>query len=187
MAVKQAHEIPTIDVEMITLQLYDSEDEIILTTASSLQVEPQIEEEDSVKLIVKGVLKAQKPTVSTITGHTLTMTDNVFTPELVEILQGGKAVYGEDGELESYTPPVAGSNEKGKLFKLNAYSSQYTPAATIKRYEKITYPNCQGVPVAFSSEDGTFRASEYTINSAPDIGEAPYTITYTETLPVASA
>jgi hypothetical protein len=51
------------------------------------------------------------------------------------------------------------------------------------QYEKITYPNCQGVPVAFSSEDGVFRVSEYTINSAPNTGEAPYSIDYVATLP----
>ena len=53
----------------------------------------------------------------------------------------------------------------------------------IVQYEKGTYPNCQGVPVAFSSEDGTFRAPEYTINSAPKSTEAPYDISYVDKLP----
>ena len=52
------------------------------------------------------------------------------------------------------------------------------------QFEKITYPNCQGVPVAFGSEDGAFRAPEYTINSAPGNGEAPYSIDYVKDLPV---
>ena len=34
------------------------------------------------------------------------------------------------------------------------------------------------------SEDGAFRAPEYTINSAPKTGEAPYVISYVESLPV---
>ena len=56
-------------------------------------------------------------------------------------------------------------------------------AGVIVNYEKISYPNCQGQPVAFGSEDGAFRAPEYIIDSAPDIGEAPYEISYVDELP----
>ena len=185
MATKKASEIATIDVNLVTVQEEGSDDEYILDTASQINVEPQIEEEDGVKLVIKGVLKAQKPGTSTLTGNKITLTDNVFTPELVKILQGGTVTTGQDGVVTGYTPPVAGSNEKGKIFTLKAYSAQYNAAGLIVRYECISYPNCQGVPVAFNSEDGSFRAPEYTINSMPDIGEAPYVITYVNALPVA--
>lgn len=186
MAVKRATEIPTIDVNLVTIQADGETDEWILDTASQIQVEPQIETEDGVKLVVKGVLKAQKPEVSTLTGHQITLTDNVFTPELVKILQGGTITRGQDNVVTGYTPPVAGSSEKGSVFTLNAYSAQYNAAGLITRYEKISYPNCQGVPVAFNSEDGVFRTPQYTINSSPDIGEAPYEMTYVNALPTAS-
>lgn len=188
MTIKKASEIPTIDVNLVTIQEEgEGKDEYILDTASQIQVEPQIEEEEGVKLVVKGVLKAQKLGTQTLTGNQITLTDNVFTPELVQMLQGGSLTLGEDNTVKGYTPPVAGSSEKGKIFKLKAYSAQYNAAGVIVRYECITYPNCQGVPVAFNSEDGTFRAPEYTINSAPNIGEAPYTITYVDTLPTAAS
>ena len=87
--IKKATEIPTIDVNLVTVQVENSNDEYILDTASQIQVEPQIEEEEGVKLVVKGVLKAQKLGTSTLTGNQITLTDNVFTPELVKILQGG--------------------------------------------------------------------------------------------------
>lgn len=188
MTVKKASEIPTIDVNLVTVQAEGTgTDEWILDTASQIQVEPQIEEQDGVKLVVKGVLKAQKLGTSTLTGNQITLTDNVFSPELVQLLQGGTVTKGQDGVVTGYTPPVAGSNEKGSVFTLKAYSAQYNAAGTIVRYECISYPNCQGVPVAFNSEDGSFRAPEYTINSAPDIGEAPYTITYVDELPTVSS
>ena len=188
MAIKKASEIPTIDVNLVTAQSEESgSDEYILDTASQIQVEPQIEEEDGVKLVVKGVLKAQKLGTSTLTGNQITLTDNVFTPELVQLLQGGTVTTAQDGTVTGYTPPVAGSNEKGIIFTLKVYSAQYNAAGTIVRYECISYPNCQGVPVAFNSEDGAFRAPEYVINSAPDIGEAPYTITYVDQLPTAAS
>lgn len=183
---KKATEIPTIDVNLITVTSNsDPTTEIALDTASQIAVESQIETIDSVKLIVKGILKAQKPETSTITGTQITLTDNVFTPELVKILQGGTVTMDTDGStVAGYTPPTVGSKERGETFTLSAYSAQYDTAGEIVRYEKITYPNCKGVPVAFSSEDGVFRVSTYTINSAPKTSEAPYVITYVDELPL---
>lgn len=178
---KSKAEIPTIDCELITIETDDRE--FGFDTANQVAVEVQTETTDAVKLIIKGRLKAQKKEDVTITGNQITLTDNVFNPELVKILQGGTIVFGQDGKLQSYTPPVAGSSEHGSIFKLNVYSAQYNAAGQIVNYEKISYPNCTGTPVAFNTEDGTFRAPSYVIKSAPDTGEAPYAITYVTALP----
>lgn len=186
MAVKKANEIPTIDVNLVTVQESGTESatEYILDTASEISVEPQIEEEDAVKLIVKGRLVAQKPQTSTLTGNQITLTDNVFTPELVQLLQGGTITTDPSShKITGYKPPAAGATDTGKVFTLNAYSAQYNAAGQIVQYEKISYPNCKGVPIAFGATDGEFRTNEYTINSAPDTGESPYEITYVSTLP----
>lgn len=182
---KSKAEIATIDCNLITIETQDGR-EFGFDTANKLEVEPQIEEEDAVKLVVKGILRAQKPKTSTITGHELTLTDNVFNPELVLVLQGGEIVYDPDDpdEIVGYNPPVAGSSDKGETFTLNAYTAQYDASGQIVKYEKMSYPNCQGVPVAFGSEDGAFRAPEYTINSAPKTGEPPYSLTYVKALPI---
>lgn len=194
----KGHEIPTIDVSMVTLEVTGGK-EIALQTASKIAVSVQTETEDSVKLVVKGKLIAQKPETTTITGNTVVLTDNVFNPELVKILQGGTIKYWTSAEqttegesdagfgVSSYTPPVAGSDDKGTPCILNAYSAIYDAAGLVTGYEKISYPNCQGTPVALNSEDNVFRAPEYTINSAPKTGEAPYKITYVKTLPTVSA
>lgn len=180
---KSKAEIATIDCSLVTIETADGE--FGFDTANKIEVEPQIEEEDAIKLVVKGILRAQKPKTTTITGNEITLTDNVFNPELVLVLQGGEIKYDtvDTNKVIGYTPPVAGSAEKGEVFKLNAYSAQYDASGQIAQYEKITYPNCQGTPVAFGSEDGAFRAPEYTINSAPKTGEAPYAISYVEALP----
>lgn len=188
MAIKKGNEIPTIDVALVSID--DGTNELILDTASQIQVTVQADTQDAVKLVVKGRLIAQKPTVTTITGNTIVLTDNVFNPEQVKILQGGTikywttAAHEEEGDsdagfgVSSYTPPVAGSSEKGKVFTLNAYSAIYDAAGLLTGYEKITYPNCQGTPVALNTNDGAFRAPEYTINSASKTNEAPYKISY---------
>lgn len=194
----KGHEIPTIDVSMVTVEVLGGK-EIALQTASKIAISVQSETEDSVKLVIKGKLIAQKPEQVTITGNTITLTDNVFNPELVKTLQGGTIKYWTNAEqsaegdsdagfgVSSYTPPVAGSDDKGSPFTLNAYSAIYDAAGLVTGYEKIAYPNCQGTPVALNSEDNVFRAPEYTINSAPKTGEAPYKITYIKELPAVSS
>ena len=180
---KKAVGIPTIDVSLVVIRTGTDSDglEIAVDTANKIGVEPQTETTDAVKLVKLGRLLAQKPEQVTITGHRITLTDNVFTPEIVKILQGGE-ITGEDETLV-YTPPVAGSGAKGEVFELDAYSAEYDASGQIVKYEKITYPNCQGTPVAINTEDNVFRIPEYVINSAPKTGEAPYKISYVTELP----
>ena len=186
MAITRVNEIPTIDVNLVTVQRSDmvGAPEFILDTSSKIAVEPQMNDQEAVQLIVKGVLKAQKKKSSTLTGNQITLTDNVFTPELVLLLQGGEIQYKLDDddqptdEIIGYIPPVAGSTVEKAVFTLKAYSAVYDAAGNILKYECISYPNCTGQPIAFGSEDNVFRVQEYVIDSAPSNGEAPYTITY---------
>lgn len=180
---KKAVGIPTIDVALVVIKTGTEESgmEIAIDTANKIAVEPQTETEDAIKLVKLGKLLAQKPATTTITGHAITLTDNVFIPEVVKILQGG-TIEGEGASLV-YTPPVAGSGEKGEIFEMDAYSAEYDASGQIVKYEKITYPNCQGSPITITMEDGVFRVPEYTITSAPKKGEPPYKISYVETLP----
>lgn len=193
MAFIRGSEIPTIDVALVTVTTFQSngttpDKEYALDTASKIEVTPEIETQDAIKLVIKGVLKAQKRKQSTLTGHTIVLTDNVFNPELVLLLQGGTITYGV-GELSTtvvkYVPPLAGAveSERGEAFELNAYSAIYNSAGVITGYEKITYPNCKGDPISLSSEDNVFRVSEYAIYSAPETGTAPYELSYVSALP----
>lgn len=179
---KSRAEIPLIDCALVTITTKDG-DEFGFDTSNKIGVETQTEEQDPIRLVVKGILRAQKKKRVTIVGTTITLTDNVFNPDLVLVLQGGTCTYDINGKLTSYTPPVAGSKEVLDSFTLNAYSAQYDTSGDIINYEKISYPNCTGEPIAFTSEDDVFRAPEYTIDSAPKLGESPYTITYVDELP----
>lgn len=178
-------EIATIDVVLVTVEEYkENPNEIVLDTSNKVEVTIATETQDKVALIVKGRLIAQKPQQTVVTGNTIVLTDNVFNDRLVKLLQGGTIKYDGQGNFIGYTPPVIGSTETGERFKLNIYSAIYNAAGILTGYEKLTYPNCQGTPIAFSSEDGTFRASDYTINSAPDKGEAPYDLNIVLDLPI---
>ena len=189
MSVLKTHEIPTIDCCLITIKHQTASDpatyeEYGLNTASKIQVDVQTETQDAVKLIIKGVLKAQKHKQVTVTGNQITLTDNVFTPEVVKMLQGGTITTNQTtGAITGYTPPTVGSDATLPVFELCAYSAQYNAAGQIVQYEKTTFPNCQGNPIAMTSEDNVFRVNEYVIDSMPNTGEAPYTIEYVSSLP----
>ncbi len=184
MSTTRMKEIATIDCELITVKPSGSTDEYALNTASKIQVDIQTETQDAIKLIIKGKLKAQKRKKVTVTGNQITLTDNVFTPELVQLLQGGTITTDSTtGAVTSYTPPVAGSDVSLPVFELSAYSARYDAAGLIIGYEKIVYPNCTGNPISMTSEDNVFRVNEYIIDSAPEEGEAPYVISYVDTLP----
>lgn len=192
---KRGNEIPTIDVALVTFTPAGGDTEIALDTANQIEVSVQSQTQDAVQLIVKGRLIAQKREKVTITGHTITLTDNVFNPELVKMLQGGTIKYWTSADqtdtqdtdagfgVASYTPPVAGSTEEVKPGTLKCYSSIYDAAGILTGYECISYPNATGTPIALNSEDDAFRAPEYTINSAPSNGQAPYEISYVKELP----
>lgn len=186
---KKLESIPTIDVALVVIRVGDSDSgtEYALDTANQIAVEVQTETTDAVKLIKLGKLLAQKGAVTTVTGMQITLTDNVFSPTVAKILQGGTITGKLDDNTLVYTPPVAGSDEKGDVFEMDTYSAQYDASGQIVRYEKVTYPNCQGTPFGVSSQDDTFRVPEYTINSAPKTGEAPYKIAYVAQLPDFSA
>lgn len=180
---KKAQGIPTIDVSLIVIRVGDDSTgtEWAIDTANKLGVEPQVSTVEAIQLVKLGRVIAQKPQTTTITGHQLTLTDNVFTPEIMKILQGGE-VTGSGATLK-YVPPVSGSGEKGEIFELDAYSAEYDASGQIVKYEKITYPNCQGSPVPINTEDDVFRLPEYTIMSAPNKGQAPYELSYVTELP----
>lgn len=173
----------TIDVALVVIETgsEDSGLEIAIDTSSKVGVQVLTETVDAIKLVKNGKLLAQKRQKTVITGHNITLTDNVFTPLVVKVMQGGQL--SGTGDTLKYVPPVAGSDEKGEIFKLSMYSAVYDASGLIVRYEKITYPNCQGSPIGITSEDGVFRISEYVISSSPKTGEAPYEISYVKTLP----
>jgi hypothetical protein len=259
----RGREIATIDVALCTI--VDSNGrEIGFKTSSKIGVNAVTKTLDANQLMIKGICAAQKKAQTTVVGHTIVLNDNVFIPEVVQILQGGVIVFSKDygysasgvvaagakyihidadylafsltsalasGDtlsyndvtgvltlvaggvtshpdytvsatvpasgteivvvgvanedyIRSYTPPVSGEAYEPEIFTLCAYSTIYDAAGIVKGFEKITYPNCTGSPVAFSSEDNVFRVPEYTINSAPNSGQAPYAMDYVPRLPV---
>lgn len=193
---KRGTEIAMIDAALVVMRTRAANAQTLaLDTASQVEVAIATETTDAVKLIVKGKLIAQKKATTTVTGNTLTLTDNVFNFEQAKILQGGTLYYWTSDEktdtqtektefgVAGYEPPVAGSDDKGEVFDLDVYSSVYDTSGDIVQYEKITYPNCTGQPFGVGAQDDTFNVNSITIDSAPAKGQAPYSIMTVKELP----
>lgn len=193
---KRGTEIAMIDACLVVMRTKgEMEQQLALDTASQVEVAIATETTDAVKLIVKGKLIAQKKAVTTVTGNTLTLTDNVFNFEQAKIIQGGTLYYWTDDDhtstqttetefgIAGYEPPVAGSAEKGEVFDLDLYSAVYDTSGDIVQYEKISYPNCTGQPFGVGAQDDTFNVNAITIDSAPSKGKAPYSIMTVKELP----
>lgn len=196
---KRGTEIAMIDAALVVMRTRGvNAQTLALDTASQVEVAIATETTDAVKLIIKGKLIAQKKATTTVTGNTLTLTDNVFNFEQAKILQGGTLYYWTTEEKKAtqtektefgvagYEPPVAGSDDKGEVFDLDIYSSVYDTSGDIVQYEKITYPNCTGQPFGVGAQDDTFNVNSITIDSAPAKGQAPYSIMTVKELPVVS-
>lgn len=159
---------------------------IAITSGVKLEVEQQTKSNDAVELVIKGEAIAKKPEETTTTGHKLTLTDNLVTMDLIQLLQGGTLAKDETSKkITGYTPPVFGKSE-GKPCTVEAYSA-IMEGSTVTGYVCIAYPNCIGVPISFGAEDNVFRVTEYTINSTPGSGQAPYQQTFVDTLPTVTA
>lgn len=179
--VKRSAEKATIDCTMIVLRPRDtSKYETVGTDSDTqIQVEANVETSEAVRLVIKDVLKAQKKAKSTLTGHTITITEGMSVLEFLPLLIGATLTKDQTtGEITGYEPPASGEKVDLPVFEMDAYSAVYSGAELVG-YEKITYPNCTGDQIAPpGSQDGTFRSSDLTIVSAPGKGVAPYTVTY---------
>ena len=118
-----------------------------------------------------------------VTGATLTVSDNIFAPEIVKFIQGGEFVQDELGNFVSFSAPVAGEEVKPTKFDFNIYTAQRDVAGDVVSYMKVSFAGCTGKPVNIKLENGAFFAPEYTIVSAPAQNESVYVITAVDELP----
>jgi len=185
MSITRGTAIPTIDAALVVITTEETTPtSIAIDTSNKVEVSPEVETTAAVRCMVKGTCRAQKRQSDELVGHTIKLTDCVFTPEVAAILVGGSVTTdSESGEVTGYTPPVIGATTKGKLCTIEIYSAQMDSGGDITNYEKTSYPHCMGSPIDKNIEDGVFKVDEYSIYSLPTAGEAPYDIDYVATLP----
>lgn len=176
-------EAAAIDACMVVLTPESGGDAIGVTSDTEVATEVQMETTEANKLIIKGVLKGQKPEKKTITGVKVTLTDNLTLLEVAKAVQGGTITRDATGKITKYVPPLIGSEEKPEKYTLDVYTANMDASGDTLSYEKITYKHCTGEPVAFSSKDDEWRTAQYVLTSHPKNGEAPYEVNIVDELP----
>ena len=181
--VKKTTEKATIDCAMVVIKTREA---VPVTygfkSGTKVGVEANIETQEAVKLIVKGVLIAQKPEKKTLTGHTLTITDSLLIMELLPLCNGGELTKDEQQNITGYNAPKVGEEVKKTKFDVTTYSA-IMEGSDVVGYEACTYPNCEGQPLGLGGEDDVFRTQELSIVSAPGSGESAMTMKIVTELP----
>lgn len=184
MAIQKPTETATIDSCLVVLTEEGANGKSYgITSNTNVEVTPQTETTEAVKCIVKGVLKAQKPEKTIVTGHDIVLTDNLTILEAVQMIQGGAITTDPTSKkITKYEPPAVGEETARPKLTVDIYTAVMDQSDVVG-YEKTTYPNCVGDPVAFHSQDNAFRTPSYTLKSRPGKGQSPYTIEYVDELP----
>lgn len=183
---KSINQLPLTDVVMCEIVTRDADPVTYrFKTADEVETEEVISEGEEQTLKIKGVVYANKPAEDITLGYDLTLKDNVFCPEVLEIMQGGTLVYDstDPTKFKSYSAPPVGVTTSKKKFDTNFYSEIVTNDGPTGDYAKITFPNGKGGSVPIVLKDGEYYSNEYIIKSRPAKGESPYTIEIVDVLP----
>lgn len=182
--IRRPEEVATIDASLIVLTRENGDgDAFGITTNTEVATEVQTETTDANKLIIKGVLKAQKKEKQTLTGIQITLTDNMTVLDLARAVQGGKILRDEQGKIIKYVPPIVGEEEEQEKYTVEVYTACMDSSGEILKYEKTTYKHCTGQPFAFNAKDDEWRSAQYVLLCLPKQGEPPYELDYVDELP----
>lgn len=176
--------IATIDAAMIVVTTKGSSPKSIgITSGQKVAIEAQIDTQEAIKLIVKGNLVAQKPEKKTLTGTKITISDRLTVLELLPLQNGGTLEYETDGKtIKAYHAPKVGEEVKHEKCDITLFSA-VMEGSTVTKYMAVTFPSCEGEPVALGAEDDVFNAPDYTLTSTPGKGESAYDIEFVDKLP----
>lgn len=185
MSAKKLNQLPLTNVEMV--QIITKEQTPVtyqFKTSDEVSTEEVVSEGEEQTLKIKGIVYANIAAENTTLGYDLTFKDNVFCPELLEIMQGGTITYSEDGTtFKSYEAPTIGSSAPKKKFDTIVYSAEVGTDGPTGKYAKITFPSGKGTSVPLSFKDGEYYSNEYSVKSRPATGESPYKIDVVDVLP----
>ena len=186
---KAINQLPLTDVAMCEVITKETNPVVYrFKTSDEVETEEVISEGEEQTLKIKGVVYANKPAEDVTLGYDITLKDNMFCPEVLEVIQGGTITFDtvDTTKFKSYSAPPVGVSKSKKRFDLIVYSEIVTNDGPTGDYAKITFPNGKGNSVPLSIKDGEYFASEYTIKSRPAKGESPYTIEIVDALPTES-
>ena len=113
-------------------------------------------------------------------GSDLTFKQVTFTPEILELIDGGTCTKDDQDNITGYAPPAASTIVQRKPFKVNIYVEVKNKEG---QYACFAFDKLKGKPATFSFKDGEFISPEYGAFSRLNAGEVPYEVTFVDELP----
>lgn len=173
------------DVTMVEIKTKDSKT-YTFDTADEVTIEEVLDEGEEQTLKIKGRLYANRAAEDTVLGNDITCKDNLMSPELLQIMQGGTIEKDTDGTFKKYSAPATGATDNRTKFDCCIYTAEVSTDGDTGRYLKVTYPDCYGTSVPLTFQDGVYFTNSYTIKSRPAKGSSPYSVEFVTELPTPS-
>lgn len=182
---KNVTTIPLTDVALAVVTTIETHSKTYgFETATTVSTEEITQTTEEKNLEIKGTVYAAKPSKTIVLGYNLTLTNNVFIPELAALFSGGTVeVDNSSKAFKKFTPPNVGTTPKKTKFKIDFYSEENDEGGPTGNYLKISFDKCEGVSVPITMEDGTYFSSEMTLQSRPGAGQPPYVAELVAELP----
>ena len=178
-------QLPLTDVVLVQLVTKESSPRTLsFQTSDEIKTEEVVKEGEAKELIIKNQLIAKKETPDLMLGYDLTFKDNVMSPEVMQVVQGGTIEYdSETRAFKKYEPPAIGTKPNLTAFDVIVYSEIVGDDGATGEYAKFTFPNCKGGNVPVNLKDGEYYSNEYKVKSRPAIGQKPYILEIVNILP----
>ncbi|CZR97657.1 hypothetical protein CDFC105_73465 [Clostridioides difficile] len=184
MAVQILNQYPLTDVVLVQIETVE-QNPVTYTfdTSDEIGTEEILSEGEELTLKIKKKIIANRAAEDTSLGYDLTLKDNVFCPEILQIMQGGTIENEDDGSFKRYLAPEVGKTFSKKSFRTIIYSAVVGPGGDTGQFAKTIFPNCKGKSVPLNFKDGEYYSNEYVINSRPNTGQSPYEVEIVNELP----
>jgi hypothetical protein len=175
--------VPLTDVVLAVITTVETEPKTyVFETASNVSTEEVTKTTEEQSLEIKGTVYANKPSKTIPIGYNLTLTNNVFMPEIAALLTGGKVESTSSSKVK-FTPPPVGTSPKKTKFRLDLYSEEDDEGGPTGDYLKVTFEGCEGSTYPIAMSDGSYFSNEMVIQSRPGAGKPPYTAEMVSKLP----
>lgn len=183
-SVEKIVEIPVANIARVDVTTEDEARRTFsLRTASEMSVEASVSRGAETELRKQNRILAVIRTDDLARGYDLKFRDLVLTPGVYAAIDGGQAVFGEDGGFTRYEGPKAGESVARAPLTVRVYTEEKDADGETSGYLRLTCRHCKGAPASFTARDGAFFSPEYTLRSRPKRGEAPVDIAYLDALP----
>jgi hypothetical protein len=177
MSATEIEGMPIANIALAEIINEDTGESYYFDTAEKADVKPDLSKGKEDVLRVKNRIIAMNRTEDICIGYNIKLTDNIFPPELMCLVDGGIMT------SSGYEGPEIGVAVNKMPFTLNLYSEEKDYDSSTIQYVQFSFRHNKGTPVEFKFEDGKFYVPEFESTSRPKKGEKPIYISYVSSLP----